>query len=135
MGRMKLTKKQRISKNDCFSRILKQGICRRDKLLSIYAIKNELGLKRIGVTVGRKYGKAVARNRLKRLAREAFRLNQNQISKSMDYVILYNGNIKNWTKQQIMRLSGSEVTESFARLCAKTEKTLREKTSKTPSEL
>jgi ribonuclease P protein component len=43
---------------------------------------------RLGVTVSRKVGPAVTRNRVKRLIREAFRLNQHQLPTSWDLVVV-----------------------------------------------
>jgi ribonuclease P protein component len=49
---------------------------------------NSLGLNRLGVTVTRKVGKAVVRNRLKRLAREFFRLNQGKWPQGLDVLLI-----------------------------------------------
>jgi ribonuclease P protein component len=43
---------------------------------------------RFGVSIGKSAGSAVMRNRLKRLARETFRLNQHNLPVSWDYVLI-----------------------------------------------
>lgn len=43
---------------------------------------------RIGLTVGRKVGNAVARNRVKRVLREFFRLHQHQFDCPVDVVVV-----------------------------------------------
>ena len=43
---------------------------------------------RIGITVSKKVGKAHQRNRVKRLVREAFRLNRCRLPKGLDVVLV-----------------------------------------------
>jgi ribonuclease P protein component len=50
--------------------------------------QNGLGLNRLGVTVTRKVGKAVVRNRLKRAAREFFRLRQPSWPQGLDVLLI-----------------------------------------------
>ncbi len=50
--------------------------------------ENGLGITRLGVTVTKKAGNAVKRNRIKRLLREFFRLNKAQFPQGYDIVII-----------------------------------------------
>ena len=50
--------------------------------------KNETGINRLGITVTKKIGNAVKRNKVKRLVREFFRLNKHRISMGCDIVII-----------------------------------------------
>jgi len=49
--------------------------------------ENGLGITRLGLTVSRKTGNAVKRNRVKRLIREFFRLNDTYFPQGYDIVI------------------------------------------------
>jgi len=48
---------------------------------------NDVSMRRLGLTVGKKTGNAVARNRIKRLLREYFRHNKARFPDSNDIVI------------------------------------------------
>jgi ribonuclease P protein component len=56
--------------------------------LTIYSLPSELGHSRLGISISRRVGTAVRRNRIKRLLREAFRLNQSDMARGYDLVIV-----------------------------------------------
>jgi ribonuclease P protein component len=59
-----------------------------DGLLIVYACPNGLPYLRLGLSVSRKVGPAVHRNRLRRLYREAFRLTRHEMPTGLDLVLI-----------------------------------------------
>lgn len=58
-----------------------------DATLVITALPTSRPITRLGLSIGRQYGNAVARNRWKRLIREAFRRNRSRLPTGLDLVI------------------------------------------------
>ena len=82
--------RQRLRKTDDFRRVYR-GRCRAsDSQLLLYTAENGLGYCRLGVSVSRRWGNAVRRNRIKRLFREAFRLHQAELPGSLDLIMIPN---------------------------------------------
>ena len=59
-----------------------------NKYLVLYARKNRLGENRVGVTVSKKLGCAVVRNRIRRRLREVYRLNEDKFQPGWDIVVV-----------------------------------------------
>ena len=59
-----------------------------NKYLVLYARKNRLSENRVGVTVSKKLGKAVVRNRVRRRLREVYRLNEEKFLPGWDIVVV-----------------------------------------------
>ncbi len=66
----------RLTENAEFQRVRQQGRSYAHPLLVLYALRSGAGPARAGISVGKRVGKAVTRNRVKRLVREALRLRQ-----------------------------------------------------------
>ncbi|MFO0808300.1 MAG: ribonuclease P protein component [Gemmataceae bacterium] len=62
-----------------------------DETLIVYACANGLDHPRIGLSVSRKYGGAVRRNRLRRLYREAYRLSRPDLPPGFDLILIPRG--------------------------------------------
>ena len=56
--------------------------------LVFYARRNRTGTNRVGITVGKKLGHAVVRNRVRRRLREVYRLNENRFTPGWDIVVV-----------------------------------------------
>lgn len=78
-----------IKENSEFQRVLKSGKWFGADCLVIYVVENNREKNRIGVAVGKKAGKSVVRNRIKRLIREAYRLNEENLEKNFDIIIVW----------------------------------------------
>ncbi|MCG8652280.1 MAG: ribonuclease P protein component [Pirellulales bacterium] len=82
------SKEQRIIRSEDFAHILARGSCAADATLVLFAIANEQSLTpRLGVTVPKRTGNAVQRNRWKRLIRESFRTQIDKIPSGFDFVV------------------------------------------------
>ncbi len=78
----------RIRKKKDFQAVYSEGKRYFTKNFIIFIRKNGLDYPRLGITVTRKYGKAVKRNRMKRLIREFFRQNKKLFKVGYDYLIV-----------------------------------------------
>lgn len=78
----------RIRSSRDFRRAYQRRATASDERLLVFAHPNDLPYPRLGLSVSRKVGKAVVRNRWKRLIREAFRLSRHQLPQGIDLVVI-----------------------------------------------
>jgi ribonuclease P protein component len=83
-------KRRRLSRSGEFERVYREGRSHASRHLVVYAFPRpeNAGDPRLGVSVGRKLGGAVERNRIKRLLREAFWSSADELEPGHDFVIV-----------------------------------------------
>lgn len=83
-----LPKQNRLKKNKQFSYIYKHGQTKHTSKLSLSYIKTKFQPFKIGITVSKKIGKSVVRNKVKRLLRQAIRIELDNFNKGFNYIFI-----------------------------------------------
>lgn len=86
--RLVYRRRHRLSRSRDFRAVYKEGLRARRGPLLVFARPNDLPHARLGLSVPRRVGKAVSRNRIKRRLREAFRLLMPEAPSGYDLVIV-----------------------------------------------
>lgn len=89
-GGHRRTRRSRLTRSGDFDRVYRSGRSRANRYLVLYVFpRAENGTEpRLGVSVGRKIGGAVERNRVKRLLREAFFAVSAELPRAHDFVLV-----------------------------------------------
>ena len=84
-----MNKRQRIKKDNEFQRVFKEGKSFANRQFIVYCYKKEgQDQFRIGLSVSKKVGNAVVRNRIKRYIRQAFLEMKDDVQNDRDYIII-----------------------------------------------
>ena len=96
--------------NHIFQRLYhSKGYC--DGYLALYARKNRTSRNRVGITVSKKLGHAVVRNRTRRRLREVYRLNELRFQPGWDIVVV--------ARSKAVDAEFSQLTKSYLTLAKK----------------
>jgi len=79
--------------------------------LVLYARKNHTATNRVGLTVSKKLGCAVVRNRVRRRLREVYRLNEDRFSPGWDVVVV--------ARSRCVNADFSKLTQAYLSLAEK----------------
>lgn len=83
-----MNKDQRIKKNKEFQQIFKKGKSFANRQFIVYVLKSDQPEFRLGLSVSKKVGNAVTRNRIKRYIRQTFLELKDDLLPNADYIII-----------------------------------------------
>jgi ribonuclease P protein component len=103
-----------LKKNYRFKAVYDSAQRAAGRYIVLYAVKNNLpppGINRLGITVSKKVGNSVTRNRAKRIIKESYRLAEADFTRGYDLVVL--------ARPAIIGLSMPDVKAELIRLSKK----------------
>jgi ribonuclease P protein component len=106
MGAFSFSKIEKLLNREEFVNLNRSGRRHHTRHFVLIFKKNGLSFARLGITVSKKIGNAVQRNRVKRLIREFFRLHRDHFPKGFDFVIA--------AKRNAISLNYSDLTEELS---------------------
>jgi len=98
-----MNKTESIKENRTFRRLYSKGKRIVSPLFILYVMPNRSEKQRLGITVSKKIGKAVERNRAKRIIREAFRLTKSELKPGFDIIFVARASTVSSTSTQIKK--------------------------------
>ena len=113
-------KSSRLRSTKQFQRVFAARCSASDGAIILFAAANELAHSRLGLSVSKKIGNAVVRNRWKRLIREAFRTSRSVLPSGLDLVVLPQRNVDVRTVKHL--------DKSLQKLAAKIDKRVKKPT-------
>ena len=105
-----MKKEKSVKKNYQYKRILKKGKITSTEYIRISYQNNNLSNNRLGIAIRKNVKSSILRNRLKRIIREVYRLNNNKLKQGFDVIILINKPIDDYN---IMKVN---IEKCFTRL-------------------
>jgi ribonuclease P protein component len=114
-------KGRRLSRSTEFQRVYRQGRSKADRYLVVYSFQRDEqnpARPRFGVSVGRKVGNAVVRNRVKRTIREALAELEDKVTDGLDYVVLARADAAELVEREGMHGVKNSLSEL---ICAESE--------------
>lgn len=101
-------RKSRLRRRSDFLRLRAQGRTTQHSLMHMNVLENDIGQNRYGFITSKRLGKAVARNRVRRLLREAVRHHHLQLLQGYDVILI--------ARAKLVGLSYADVLRHTARL-------------------
>jgi ribonuclease P protein component len=110
-GAARLPRAERIRKRAAFQAVQSRGRKLHTESFLVFVLPSQCDAPRLGVTVSKKVGGAVQRNRVKRLVREAFRRRKALFPRGIDLVFI--------AKKSAISVDGAQVGREIEVLCAR----------------
>ncbi len=104
MKKFGIQKREHIKLQKDILNIFKTGKQYSDKYLKIFILQNKTGYTRFAISINKKFGNAVMRNKAKRHVRELFRLNKEIFKKGYDIIFFIKNEFKNINFSEKRRL-------------------------------
>jgi ribonuclease P protein component len=109
VGGLRFPPERRLRRRAEFERVLRRGRRRDGPYFLLIVLANGGSADRLGVTVGRRVGKATARNRARRLVRESFRRSEDRAGATVDMVVVVKKEIVGLTQEEVDRELGDRL--------------------------